>query len=359
MFYIKRRSHRPCKKNTLLRYVGSAEQLFGMKDYTINGGKASGMRAIELYNANGLSFTVLPDRGMDITGLSFQGINLSFLSKTGLTAPQFFTEDKDKGFFKSFFAGFLTTCGLSYMGAPCRDGEENLGLHGVISNTPAYEVCPETLWEESSATLTLSGKLRQAQVFGEHLFMQRRIALAGEENCFTIEDRIENLDFAPVPFMLLYHINFGYPMLSPQCELLLPSLSITPRDKQAEDGLSTSDKMTEPVDGFEEQVFFHKMRPDRHGKVHAMLINHKLLTAVELIYPLAQLPCFTQWKCMKSGEYVLGLEPGNCHVMGRARAKKDGTLQYLQPGQQQTIRIEVKIHHSLKEINRARAAFEA
>ena len=106
------------KKNTLLRYVGSAEQLFGMKDYTINGGKASGMRAIELYNANGLSFTVLPDRGMDITGLSFQGINLSFLSKTGLTAPQFFTEDKDKGFFKSFFCRLSDHVWFKLYGCP-------------------------------------------------------------------------------------------------------------------------------------------------------------------------------------------------------------------------------------------------
>ena len=34
----------------------------------------------------------------------------------------------------------MTTCGLTYMGAPCTDAGDTLGLHGRISNTPACDV---------------------------------------------------------------------------------------------------------------------------------------------------------------------------------------------------------------------------
>lgn len=346
------------QKNQLYKRVGCAEQVLGIRDYTFHGGKADGLRAMELYNETGMSLTVLPGRGMDIANLSCKGVNLSFLSKTGITHSTYFTEDKNRGFFRSFFAGFLTTCGLSYMGASCRDREEELGLHGVISNTPAYEVCPETAWNGENAALRVSGKVKQAQVFGEHLVLHRTVELSGQKNCFTIEDRIENLDFAPAPFMLLYHMNFGYPLLSPHCELKLPSEHVVPRDREATSGLADLYKMTDPVDGFQEQVFFHQMMPFSDGKVHVLLINRKLPMAVELIYRPEDLPNFTQWRCMKSGEYVLGLEPGNCHVLGRAQAREDKTLPFLAPGEEKVIRLEVCVYSSLKEISAASAAFD-
>lgn len=70
-------------KQTLFRKTGGMEQVLGVRDCVLQGGKAQGTRAVELYNASGLSVTVLPGRGMDISSLKCKGINLSFLSKTG------------------------------------------------------------------------------------------------------------------------------------------------------------------------------------------------------------------------------------------------------------------------------------
>ena len=180
-------------------------------------------------------------------------------------------------------------------------------------------------------------------MFGEHVVLHRRVSLDGEENSFTIEDEIENLDFAPAPLMLLYHMNFGYPLLSPACELHIPSVDVSPRDKDAESGLSELLSISEPIDGAKEQVFFHKIRPGKDKRAHVVLANKELKAGVELIYDPETLPFFTQWKCMKSGEYVLGLEPGTCHVKGRAQAKKDGSLRYLQPGETKRVKIEVRV----------------
>ncbi len=343
-------------KLELYRRVGTTAQVFGIKDYRLIGGKADAMRALELYNAAGVSLIVLPDRGMDIASLSCRGTNISFLSKTGLTNSTYFTEDGAKGFLKSFYAGFLTTGGLTYMGAADRDEGENLGLHGVVSNIPASEVCPYIEWNENkdNASIEVSGRVKQAQVFGEHIIMDRKITLQTDQSVFTIEDKIENLSFERTPFMILYHMNFGYPMLSPECELLLPSMRIIPRDNAAREGLSEYLKITDPVDGYEEQVFFHEMVADKDGQVRYMLINRDLELGVEISYPAEQLTHFTHWKSMRSGEYVLGLEPGNCHVMGRSTARMDGSLKYLEPGESRNIKIEVRIYEGADCINKAR-----
>lgn len=340
-------------KQALERKTGSTAQVMGIRDCILQGGKAHGTRAIELYNTSGLSLTVLPDRGMDISDLRCNGLNLSFLSKTGITASPYFAEDGARGFFRSFFAGFLTTCGLTYMGSACQDNGEQLGLHGVISNTPAEEVCPQTKWVNSKPLLTVSGKVKQARVFGENLVLQRSVTLDGEKNCFIIEDQVENLDFSPAPLMLLYHMNFGYPLLSPSCQLYIPSYKVSPRDDESQTGLSTYAKISEPIDGAKEQVFYHKIQPDRNQKANVMLVNRKLNTGVKISYDPEVLPFFTQWKCMKSGEYVLGLEPGTCHVSGRAQAKIDGSLRYLQPGETKRVRIEVLVLTSSAEIRNA------
>lgn len=337
------------------RRVGSSDQLFGIKDYRFIGGKADAMRAVELYNAAGLSLTVLPDRGMDIASLSYCGTNISFLSKTGLTNSPYFTEDGAKGFLKSFYAGFLTTGGLTYMGAADEDEGENLGLHGVVSNIPASEVCPRAEWNanKDNVRIEVSGRVKQAQVFGEHMVMNRRISMPMDRSVFMIEDKIENLGFEKVPFMILYHINFGYPMLSPSCELLLPTTHVTPRDNTAQEGLSEYRRISDPIDGYEEQVFFHEMAADKGGQVRYMLINRDLELGVEISYPAEQLTHFTHWKCMRSGEYVLGLEPGNCHVMGRNAARKDGSLKFMEPGESRNIKIEVRIHKGADNISKA------
>lgn len=77
-------------KRKILKYVGDSSQIFGTKDYTLNGGKSHGVRAIDVKNGSGLEFTVLPDRCMDIGWLSYKGKNLSYISKTGIVSPQYY-----------------------------------------------------------------------------------------------------------------------------------------------------------------------------------------------------------------------------------------------------------------------------
>ena len=66
-----------------------------------------------------------------------------------------------------------------------------------------------------------------------------------------------------------------------------------------------------------------------------------------LTYKKDQLPILTHWKMMAEGEYVLGLEPGNCHVEERLKEKEVfKTLHYLQLGEikQAGLEFEVKLY---------------
>ena len=327
----------------LYRLTGSSDQLFGIRDYSLHGGKAERMRALELYNQSGLSLTVLPDRGMDLAALKYRGTNLSFLSHTGLVSSAYFQEDGSRGFMRSFQVGFLTTCGLSYMGATCQEDDRVLGLHGVISNTPAEEAGYTVDIDDGGALLRIRGKVRESEVFGPHLVLTREITSRDDESSFCITDTIENQGLEPSTFMMLYHLNFGYPMLSPDCELLLPTKHVMPRDQEAQLGVKEYLKIEYPKDGGKEQVFFHEMKADEHGQVEVMLYNPKEQMGVTITYPYEALPYFTQWKCMRSGEYVLGLEPGNCQVNGKVKEQQEGRVRYLGPGEKARHQIHVAV----------------
>ena len=77
-------------KNEIFRYTGDVSQVFYARPFTFDEGKARGMRGIEINNGSGLSFTVLPDRAMDIGLLSYKGVNFSYITKAGVTAPWYY-----------------------------------------------------------------------------------------------------------------------------------------------------------------------------------------------------------------------------------------------------------------------------
>ena len=60
---------------------------------------------------------------------------------------------------------------------------------------------------------------------------------------------------------------------------------------------------------------------------------------------------------MGEGEDVLGLEPSNCYVEGRAKLRQDGTLEYIKPGEKRNFDIELRIIDGDEAINKQRKQF--
>jgi hypothetical protein len=174
--------------------------------------------------------------------------------------------------------------------------------------------------------IVIRGVMRETELFGHCLQLTRTIRVPAYGSEVKIEDVIENLGAKPEEFMILYHVNFGWPLLSEDARLVLPEGRKTKaRTAFAETGLGRECEFDPPIDGEGERVFFHEL-PEPVAKLE----NQALGISAELSWSSDTLPVFVQWRSMASGEYVLGLEPSNSYIMGRAAERENGTLQVLE-----------------------------
>jgi hypothetical protein len=323
------------------RKAGDASQLFGVKEYRLEGGRAAGLRAVDARNGSGLDFTILADRGMDIVWLSCLGRNFSYIGSPGAVAPAYY-DDSGAAWLRGFCAGFLTTCGLRNVGSPCEEGGESFGLHGRAANAPAESLSARVDWPEGRPSLVVSGRMREARVFGENLALSRVITAPCGENVLFIEDTVENLGFREEALTLLYHFNLGYPLLDEGARILAPSSSARPRDESMRRGLGRWSFAEAPTPAWDEEVFYHELRADDRGMTEVALVNEAAGLGLALRFELRDLPRFTQWKMMGEGEYVMGLEPGNCLAEGRARLREAGSLESLGPGESRSFKVEAR-----------------
>ena len=322
------------------KYVGNLSQLFDVRDSRLIGGRADGVRATTVKTGGGLEFTVVADRCMDIADLSFNGINCSFLNPCGIVAPSYY-DDKGTGWLKSFTAGFLTTCGLSNFGVPSAENGKLYGMHGAIGNTPAERYSVTVDRGESGPSVRMTGRMCEAVIFAPKLYLNRTIEAAYQSNKIVLTDEVENDGYDTEYFMLLYHFNIGYPFLSPDAELHLPTLKVTPRDEDAEAGFGVWERIFPPKDHYPEQVFFHKLEGDHDNIAAVRLLNKKLGIGMTMRLDLSRMNHFIQWKNFESGEYVMGLESANSLLAGRAVQKKLGDIKTIPP--KSTVRIRTEI----------------
>ena len=325
----------------LRKWCGDPSALCGIRDYVFNDGPARGVRAFDLKNGRGVELTVLADRGLDIPYLSYKGVNISLLNKVGVSSPYLFQEDGTRGFLRQFFGGMLTTCGLTYAGAACEEGGQKLGLHGIFDNQPASKV---SAWRDSvgdEVVLRVAGEVRESDLFGPNMLLTRTLTLDTERNALHIDDVVENQGFATSPLMMIYHINFGYPMLDEGAKAYFSTGSVTPRDDFAAQGMPIHDVMESPEIDRAEQCYFHTGHGE--GEAFAMLHNEKLGLAGIVRYDKAVFPLLCEWKCMRAGEYALGLEPTTSGVLSRAEARENGTLSFLEPGERSAFSVTIEI----------------
>jgi len=314
------------------KYIGHPTQLYGIEEHRLVGGKGDGMRLLQANNGRGLMFTVSADRCGDISRLYFNGKNLGYFSPAGYVAPSYY-DDKGAGFLKSFTAGFLTTCGFTAVGSPCTDDGEELPLHGTIANTPAENV---RYWVDDSLHIVLT--VRDAAPFSHKLVLTREITCPLDKDEIIIKDTVKNEGFSDSPYMILYHFNMGYPLLSENSIVTLSQKDITPRNEHAKSGIDKALIMEKPQPDFEEQCYYFDMT-----KGEAKIYSPDIDTTVSINYDVKEMPFFTEWKMMGTGEYVLGLEPGNCTPDGRDVMRKNGTLSFIKSGEEKSQTITIKV----------------
>jgi hypothetical protein len=339
------------------RHVGSLGQAGGVRRVVLAEGRAKGVEAFQFETGDGLAFSVLPDRSLDIPFCSFKGLNLVYQAPGGVAHPAFY-DPAGFEWLRVFFGGLLTTCGLSYFGDPGTDGGEQLGLHGRYTGLPAVRVRDLSRWEGEEYLLEVAGTVEEASLFGEKLRLERSVASRIGSRCLTVRDRVENFGRRPAPFTILYHVNAGFPLLGADSELESSSLSIEPYDPAAAP-LPPARPFAAPDPQFPAPGadWLHTMAADTGGRAWAALVNRKLQPrgsppglGLYLSFSAGTLPFLNEWRMLAEGDYVVGVEPANAKVVNRAALRREGRLPVLEPGEAREMEVELGVLEGPEEI---------
>ena len=320
------------RENVVSR-VGRMDQLAAVKRYALEDGKGRGMRAFEVVNASGFDFTVYPDRGLDIGPARYKGLPLTWTTRNGPVAPAFYDATGIE-WLRTWGGGLMTTCGWLNVGGPCTTPEGEQGLHGRMDHTPAEEVNTRAFWNEAGEyVLEITGRIALSRVFGENLTTSRTIRTRLGWPGVEVVDRTENLGASTTPLMQLYHMNFGWPLISEETRLIAQEHTVTPRDAEAAKGVPEWDRFLPPTADFAEQVIYHDLPADGNGFCTMWITNPAFGAVVALSFRKAELPYLVQWQMPGRGDYVMGLEPANCYAEDYNSMAKKGLLRHIEPGQ--------------------------
>ena len=278
---------------------------------------------------------------MDLFQLKLDGKNLNYFTPSGVAAPAYY-DGVGLGWLRSYPAGFFNTCGLSSIGNPSDDGGEILGQHGRADNLPAERFSVDLDIQEGIPCVKLRGVMTEAVFFGSCLTLTREISCRYQSNVIDITDTVENIGPRTVPHMILYHFNMGYPLLSEKAVLHIPSKEITPLTDHAATMQEKWNIIDPPQTKAAESCFYHRLETDAEGLAEVGLDNPDRHIGVRLRFDTKVLPYFVQWRMLGEREYVMGLEPANAPLLGRDKARAEGTLPFLKPGEKIVYRLQVE-----------------
>jgi hypothetical protein len=320
-------------------------QVGGIESYVVDNGMARGSRVAWFNTGSGLRFKVSIDRGLDIVDAFYNQYSLAWLSHNGLSNPR---PDSDRGieWLTNFPGGLVTTCGLTHVGGP----EDNKGLHGKYSNFPAeLESIIQPELNSANPYMSICGKVRESSVFGPNIELKRTITCKLGESVIKIKDVVVNAGNSSAPHMILYHCNFGWPLVDAGTKIIYKG---TCKSRgSSNDNAIFNDKENfkvcrEPMEshrGFGEACGFIDPQADSDGLCRAGLYNEKIGLSAMISFKKEQLGCLTNWQHWGFGEYITGIEPGTNYPIGRNAAKENGSLIILEPGQQKEYELEIAV----------------
>jgi hypothetical protein len=104
-------------RRELLDLIGDMSQVAHARKGELTEGNERGADLIEVFNASGFCFSVLPGRSLDIASAQYKGMSLCFRGNTGDVGPSFY-EPQGYGWMRGFYGGLVLTCGMTFTGHP-------------------------------------------------------------------------------------------------------------------------------------------------------------------------------------------------------------------------------------------------
>ena len=287
---------------------------FSIIKKTLRGGLSDGVEVLQVNNGK-LQFDLLLTRGMSLASATIGEVKFGWQSPVrGPVHPKFVNLHEPSGLgWLDGFDEMMVRCGLESNGAPEFDSETNnlkYCVHGRIGNKPADQVVVTV--DTQAETISIKAVVVEVRF---HLFkvaLETTIVTRFNDDALQIHDTIRNLSASPTAAQVLYHCNYGEPLLGDGAQVIVPIKELVPRNDHAAAGMPNWSRYDAPKTGFEEQVYFLTLLGDAAGDTEVLLKNAQSTQGVNLAYNVNQLPCFSMWKNTTAIEdgYVTGIEPG-------------------------------------------------
>lgn len=336
--------------------VSNPAQVGGIETSVLDNGPGRGSRIAWFDTGSGLQFKVLIERAADICEAFYNRYSLAWLSHGGTTAPR---PDANRGmtFLETFPGGLVSTCGLDHTGGPELDEFGERGLHGQINNCPAMvESIVQPNLRSGNLEMSLTATVRQTRVFGPSYEMRRTISATIGQPKIRLHDAILNCGNTPAPLMVLYHCNFGWPLIDEGARLLwrgetCPFGSDLAKEtfKQGNDYKRCPGPLQEHRSTGEACAAID-VEANEQGLCTVGIHNRELGLALKMEFRKQQLPWVTNWQHFGPDEYVTALEPGTHPPFGQKKVREDGTLVFLEPGESRTFELLFRVLSTGEEI---------
>lgn len=326
----------------------------------LHGGKQEGVDVITVNNGRA-EFVIVPTRGMSIWEVNAGDIRLGWDSPVNeIVHPQYVNLENRGGLgWLEGFGGWFVRCGLEYTGAPGLDKqvtntgsvvENSLTLHGKIDYIPASRA--EVVIADDG-TVSVHGTVRENTMFGANMRLDTTYKIKPGALYFEVHDVVTNDSGHDQEMMVIYHPNFGPPLLGEGSEVHAAAERVTPRDdRAAESEVEDIFVYDAPTEGYVEQVYYIKPKANRNGKSPVLLHNKDADQGMVMTFMPNQLKGLSLWKntsALKDG-YVTGIEPGTSHPNNRSVERKNGNVPVLKPGESHHFNLSFEILESAERI---------
>lgn len=327
----------------------------------LHGGKQDGVDLIVIDNGR-MAITLVPTRGMGILQVVSGDMRLGWDSPVReVVHPKFVNLEARGGLgWLEGFNEWMARCGLEWAGHPGQDrfinnlgeqAEMNLTLHGKVANIPASEV--EVIVErEPRPRIRVRGRVDERAFYGPKLELWTEVWTEPGSPTFRVEDALTNRGAFEQEIQVLYHVNYGPPLLGAGSRLSAAVRRVTPFNSHAAKDVATYADYDGPVRGFIEQVYNLHPYANPEGRSMLMLRNAAGDRAVSMGFAMAELPYVTLWKNLTALEegYVTGLEPGTGFPYTRRLEREAGRVPKLKPGQTRRFAIDVGLHTTTEAV---------